>query len=340
MDTEPPSGDSPFCTERPLSGFIIPKNYYKGLFFPVLLIIDAPSIFIGVISMLVSIILILLFIRQLLGLKIGFQQVKTTSTSQEKNENNVNASQNLKIRKEMAAKIDKLGEVQVRQIMQARVSVIAVSNTTDFPHLIEIIRESGYSRIPVYDNDLDSVTGILHVKDLIGLTNHNSDDFAWQNFIRTPVLYVPEAKKIDQVLGAFQTKRQHMAIVVDEYGGTAGLITMEDVLEEIFGEIQDEFDEEPDVIYQLLEDGSYIFEGKTLIHDFCQIMKIETSHFDELNSEADSIAGLILSQYGELPAKNIHLEIIGFEFEIIAASSRRIEQIRVVKVMQASKSTS
>jgi CBS domain containing-hemolysin-like protein len=143
---------------------------------------------------------------------------------------------------------------------------------------------------------------------------------------------VPEAKKIDQVLGAFQTKRQHLAIVVDEYGGTAGLITMEDVLEEIFGEIQDEFDEEPDDIYQLMEDGSYIFEGKTLIHDFCNIMKVETSHFDDLNSEADSIAGLILSQYGELPAKNIHLEIIGFDFEIIAASSRRIEQIRVIKI--------
>jgi CBS domain containing-hemolysin-like protein len=332
LDTEPPSGDSPYSTERPLSGFICPKNKLKGLFFPVFLIIDAPSVFIGVLSIIVSIMLVLLFIRQFLGIKMELRPLKVAHRSMESTENTINASQNLKIRKEMAAKIDKLGEVQVRQIMQARVSVVAVSKSTDYPHLIEIIRESGYSRIPVYDNDLDSVTGILHVKDLIGLANDIKDDFSWQKLIRTPVLYVPEAKKIDQVLGAFQTKRQHLAIVVDEYGGTAGLITMEDVLEEIFGEIQDEFDEEPDVIYQLMEDGSYIFEGKTLIHDFCQIMKIETSHFDELNSEADSIAGLILSQYGELPAKNIHLEIFGFDFEILAASSRRIEQIRVIKL--------
>jgi CBS domain containing-hemolysin-like protein len=332
LDTEPPSGDSPYNTESPLSGLIYPINNYKGLYFPVFLIIDAPSIIIGVVSIIVTLMLIMLFIRQFLGLKIELRQLKVIPTSLDSNENNFNASHNLKIRKEMAAKIDKLGEVQVRQIMQARVSVVAVNKSTDLPHLFEIIRESGYSRIPVYENDLDSITGILHVKDLIGLANDITEHFSWQNLIRTPVLYVPEAKKIDQVLGAFQTKRQHLAIVVDEYGGTAGLITMEDVLEEIFGEIQDEFDEEPDDIYQLMEDGSYIFEGKTLIHDFCNIMKVETSHFDDLNSEADSIAGLILSQYGELPAKNIHLEIIGFDFEIIAASSRRIEQIRVIKI--------
>jgi CBS domain containing-hemolysin-like protein len=217
--------------------------------------------------------------------------------------------------------------------MQARVSIISVSTSTDYHHLLEIIRESGYSRIPVYENDLDSVTGLLHVKDLIGLEHEKNEDYAWQKLIRTPVLYVPEAKKIDQVLGAFQTKRQHLAIVVDEYGGTAGLITMEDVLEEIFGEIQDEFDDEPDIVYQIMEDGSYMFEGKTLIQDFCSIMKIESNHFDDLNSEADSIAGLILSQYGELPAKNIHLEIMGFNFEITAASSRRIEQMRVRKLI-------
>jgi CBS domain containing-hemolysin-like protein len=233
----------------------------------------------------------------------------------------------------MVAKIDKLGEVQVRQIMQARVSIISVSTSTDYQQLLEIIRESGYSRIPVYENDLDSVTGLLHVKDLIGLEHEKNEDYAWQKLIRTPVLYVPEAKKIDQVLGAFQTKRQHLAIVVDEYGGTAGLITMEDVLEEIFGEIQDEFDDEPDIVYQIMEDGSYMFEGKTLIQDFCHIMNIESNHFDDLNSEADSIAGLILSQYGELPAKNIHLEIMGFNFEITAASSRRIEQMRVRKLI-------
>jgi CBS domain containing-hemolysin-like protein len=331
LDNEPPSGDNPGQLKQSSGGFRSSEIPVKGFFLPVFLFIDPPSALIGVLFIPVAVILLMVFVRQFLGISIEFRQVKNAAATSESIENEALASQNLKIRKEMAAKIDKLGEVQVRQIMQARVSVVAVSKSTEFPLLIEVIRESGYSRIPVYDVDLDSITGILHVKDLIGLTNDLTQDISWQNLIRTPVLYVPEAKKLDQILGAFQTKRQHLAIVVDEYGGTAGLITMEDVLEEIFGEIQDEFDEEPDILYQMMEDGSYLFEGKTLIHDFCQIMNLETNHFDDLNSEADSIAGLILSQYGELPAKNVHLEIIGFDFEIISVSSRRIEQIRVMK---------
>jgi CBS domain containing-hemolysin-like protein len=333
LDTEPPSGDSPYCKHWPLSGLTAQNNLHKKVFFPVFLVIDAPSIFIGIVFIFVIIVLALMFIRQFLGLKVEIKQIKQVSTVSNDPENEGRSSHHLKIRKEMVAKIDKLGEVQVRQIMQARVSIISVSTSTDYQQLLEIIRESGYSRIPVYENDLDSVTGLLHVKDLIGLEHEKNEDYAWQKLIRTPVLYVPEAKKIDQVLGAFQSKRQHLAIVVDEYGGTAGLITMEDVLEEIFGEIQDEFDDEPDIVYQIMEDGSYMFEGKTLIQDFCSIMKIESNHFDDLNSEADSIAGLILSQYGELPAKNIHLEIMGFNFEITAASSRRIEQMRVRKLI-------
>lgn len=333
MDTEPPSGDSPYCTKWPLSGLIAQNNLHKKVFFPIFLVIDAPSIFIGIVFVFIIIVLALLFLRQFLGLKIEISEIKQSSTLVNNSENEVRSSHHLKIRKEMVAKIDKLGEVQVRQIMQARVSIISVSTSTDYHQLLQIIRESGYSRIPVYENDLDSVTGLLHVKDLIGLEHEKNEDYAWQKLIRTPVLYVPEAKKIDQVLGAFQSKRQHLAIVVDEYGGTAGLITMEDVLEEIFGEIQDEFDDEPDIVYQIMEDGSYMFEGKTLIQDFCHIMNIESNHFDDLNSEADSIAGLILSQYGELPAKNIHLEIMGFNFEITAASSRRIEQMRVQKLI-------
>lgn len=333
MDTEPPSGDSPYFKNWSLSGLAAQNNLHKKVFFPVFLVIDAPSIFIGIVFIFVIVVLALLFIRQFLGLKIEINQIKQASPFINNLENEGQSSHHLKIRKEMVAKIDKLGEVQVRQIMQARVSIISVSTSTDYQQLLEIIRESGYSRIPVYESDLDSVTGLLHVKDLIGLKNEKNEDYAWQKLIRTPVLYVPEAKKIDQVLGAFQSKRQHLAIVVDEYGGTAGLITMEDVLEEIFGEIQDEFDDEPDIVYQIMEDGSYMFEGKTLIQDFCSIMKVESDHFNDLNSEADSIAGLILSQYGELPAKNIHLEIMGFDFEITAASSRRIEQMRVRKLI-------
>jgi CBS domain containing-hemolysin-like protein len=230
----------------------------------------------------------------------------------------------------MVAKIDKLGEVQVRQIMQARVSIISVSTSTDYQQLLEIIRESGYSRIPVYENDLDSVTGLLHVKDLIGLEHEKNEDYAWQKLIRTPVLYVPEAKKIDQVLGAFQTKRQHLAIVVDEYGGTNGILTLEDIVEEVIGDIKDEFDEaEPESTILKIADGIYVASGKNTIDELCIALELVEGYFEEVKGEAETIGGLVLEILGRIPKATEQAEFQSIKFTVMKVANNRIEDVRI-----------
>jgi len=334
LDTASPSGDSPSCTEG--SSGDSPGPGRPGLVhsFPWFLLIDPASLLIGASLLIVLFLVLVVVLREALGWQITFQGARRkVFAAGIGSDSRLSGGQDAGHRREMMANLGKLGDLQVRQIMQARVSVVAVNRTATFAQLMETVRESGYSRIPVYEHDLDTITGILHVKDLISLYTEGKDEPAWQQCVRTPVLYVPEAKRIDKVLAAFQTRRQHLAVVVDEYGGTAGLITMEDILEEIFGEIQDEFDGEPDVPYQKNEDGSYLFEGRTLIQDFCQIMQVESTHFEELDTEADSIAGLILDRYGELPPQGFVEEIKGFHFEITAVSSRRIEQIRVSRII-------
>lgn len=229
---------------------------------------------------------------------------------------------------DMLKSILKFGDVTVKQIMRARVDVVAVDTRIDYSELLDVVRECGYSRIPVYDSDFDSIVGILYVKDLLGHL-HEQAEFAWQELIRTNVLYVPEAKKIDQLLKEFQRKHLHMAIVVDEYGGTSGIVTLEDILEEIIGEIKDEFDDEPEVQYQQLDPTNFLFEGKTLLNDFCRVIGIDTATFDEVRGEADSLAGLLLEIHGELPPKDTTLTYGDFIFKISAVTERRIEQIQV-----------
>ena len=224
--------------------------------------------------------------------------------------------------------IVKFGDVSVKQIMRSRIDVTAVDFRVSYEELMNVIKESGYSRIPVYDEDFDNVTGILYVKDLLG---HLQEDarFEWQQLIRTNVLFIPESKKIDDLLKEFQRKRMHMAVVVDEYGGSSGIVTLEDILEEIIGEIKDEFDDDNELIYRQLDDHNYIFEGKTLLNDFCRVLGMDTSHFDDIKGEADSIAGLLLELYGELPAKDTEITYETFSFKIMASSKRRIEQVLV-----------
>lgn len=224
--------------------------------------------------------------------------------------------------------IVKFGEVSVKQIMRSRVDVVAVDYRIDYQELLQIARESGYSRIPVYDEEFDNVQGILYVKDLLGHLQEEKD-FAWQKMIRADVLYVPEAKKIDDLLREFQRKRLHMAIVVDEYGGSSGIVTLEDIMEEIIGEIKDEFDDPLEVEYQRLDDQHYLFEGKTLIHDFCKVIGLDTSSFDEIRGEADSLAGLLLEHFGSLPPKDAEIQQEGFSFKVVAVNKRRIEKILV-----------
>lgn len=222
--------------------------------------------------------------------------------------------------------IVKFGDVSVKQVMTSRVDVVAVDFRIGYEELLRVARESGFSRIPVYENDFDNVTGILYVKDLLGYLNEDSQ-FEWQQLIRPNVLYVPEAKKIDDLLKEFQKKHLHLAIVVDEYGGSAGIITLEDILEEIIGDIKDEFDDEVEVVYKKIDDYNYLFEGKTLLNDACRAMGISTSTFDDIRGESDSLAGLILELHGRLPKKDVVVEYNHFTFKIVSVNKRRIEQV-------------
>jgi putative hemolysin len=218
------------------------------------------------------------------------------------------------------------GNTAVTDIMKPRMDVIAVNISTGLNKLISIIIESGYSRIPVYDETFDDVKGILYVKDL--LPHHQKgDSFRWQTLIRPPY-FVPETKRINFLLKEFQTQKIHMAVVVDEYGGTTGIVTMEDILEEIVGEISDEFDLE-ELYFSKLDDRNYIFEGKTPLNDFYKIFNLDHDVFDDIKGDADTLAGLILEYEGEIPEKNKKIFYKQFEFKIESADNRRIKQIRV-----------
>lgn len=222
--------------------------------------------------------------------------------------------------------IVKFGDVSVKQIMRPRVDVIAVDFTTTYRELLKTIRISGYSRMPVYENDFDNIVGILYIKDLLGHIREKAD-FEWQKLIRSNVLYVPESKKINDLMRQIQLERTHMAIVVDEYGGSAGIVTLEDIMEEVIGDIQDEFDDKPEIVYRKIDDNNYLFEGKTLIQDACRIVEIDTSTFDDIRGESDSIAGLILEIKGIIPKVETEIDYKNYKFKVIAVTKRRIEKV-------------
>jgi len=180
----------------------------------------------------------------------------------------------------------------------------------------------------VYKEDFDEVTGILYAKDLLGFSKEE-DGFKWQQFIRDNVLYVPESKKIDDILKEFQSKRLHLAVVVDEFGGSAGIITLEDIVEEVIGEIKDEFDEEEEVDFVKVNDSTYIFEGKTLLHDVARILDVDKESFDKYKSETDSLAGLLLNLFGHIPKKDKEIAVGNYKFKVVSVSKRRIERIQV-----------
>jgi len=221
--------------------------------------------------------------------------------------------------------IIRFGSVNVSDIMTSRVDVTCIEINEDYNKLKTTIINSGYSRIPIYEDSFDHIKGILYVKDLLPhLDKGNS--FKWQNIIR-PSYYVPETKKINDLLKEFQAKKTHLAIVIDEYGGSSGIITLEDVLEEIVGEISDESDETKD-FYKKEKDGSYIFEGKTLLNDFFKIVNIPNNSFDNVKGDAETLAGLILEIKREIPTKNDSVEINKNKFTILKVDKRRIIEIR------------
>ncbi|MBN2612063.1 MAG: gliding motility-associated protein GldE [Bacteroidales bacterium] len=222
--------------------------------------------------------------------------------------------------------IVKFVNINVREIMTTRVDVVGVDINTKFKDLIALIVESGYSRIPVYEKNFDNIKGILYIKDL--LTHlHKPESFNWQSLVRPPY-FVPETKKIDDLLKEFQTNKIHLAIVIDEYGGTSGIITLEDILEEIVGEITDETDEISPSFVQI-DTNKYIFEGKILLNDFYKVFDIEEDIFEQVRGDADTLAGLILEMKGEIPKKNDKVKYKNFEFKVIAVDTRRIKKIQV-----------
>lgn len=226
--------------------------------------------------------------------------------------------------------IIKFGDTDTSEIMKSRVDVTAVSESASFTEVINAFVDSGYSRLPVYHESLDHITGILYVKDLLPyLASPQPNE--WKTLIRAPFL-VPERKKIGDLLADFREKKIHLAVVVDEYGGTAGIVTLEDILEEIVGDISDETDQEADeVFYQVLDADHFIFDGKILINDFCRILDIPNNTFDDIRGEADTLAGLILEAEGRFPQKGEQLIILGYLLEIEAVENRRIKRIKVTK---------
>jgi gliding motility-associated protein GldE len=222
--------------------------------------------------------------------------------------------------------IVKFGNIDVREIMTPRVDVQGVNIQTPFRNLISLVIESGYSRIPVFQHNLDTIKGILYIKDLLPFLG-KPDTFNWQSLMRQPY-YVPETKKISDLLKEFQTSKIHMAVVIDEYGGTSGIITLEDILEEIVGDISDESDNE-EVFHIKIDENNYLFEGKILLNDFFKVLNLDVETFDEVKGEAETLAGLILEQKGELPKKNEILNCLGFKFTVKSVDQRRIKQIQV-----------
>ena len=229
--------------------------------------------------------------------------------------------------KKMLKGIAKFSDIEVKEIMKSRIDVVAVEDTTPFLELLEVIKESGYSRIPVYKETFDSVEGILYVKDLL---QHLEKDnaFNWQTLVRD-AFFVPENKKIDDLLKEFQSKKIHLSIVVDEYGGTAGIVTLEDIIEEIVGEINDEFDTK-EVIFTKVDDNTYFFEAKTSLNDFCKILEIDDAVFEDIRGGADSLAGLILELLKKIPQKNDSVKVKNMNFIIDTVDKRRIRKIKLV----------
>jgi putative hemolysin len=222
--------------------------------------------------------------------------------------------------------IAKFGNITVKQIMQTRLDVSGVDYNLDFQQLKQKIEELHYSRLPVFKGNLDEITGIIHTKDVLPFL-HEADGFDWHNLLRTPY-FVHEQKLIEDLLRDFQSKRVHFAVVVDEFGGTSGIVTMEDILEEIIGDIKDEFDEEESG-NKKIDEYTYVFEGRTMINDVCKQMGLPTDTFDDVRGDSDSLAGLILELAGYIPQSNDVITSGDFEFTIVEANRNRINKIKV-----------
>ena len=232
---------------------------------------------------------------------------------------------------ELLRSIVQFGDVTVKQVMQPRSKVVSVDFRTLYPELLVIVRETGFSRLPVVDEELDNVTGILYVKDLIPYLDA-PDSFEWQALVRTDIMVVPELKRGSELLEEFKREKMHLAIVVDEYGGTAGIVTLEDILEEVTGDIRDEFDEDSEIRFRKLDDRNYLFDGQTLLNDVCRITGINSTAFETLRGNSDTIAGLVLEIRGDIPVTGEEVACRVCTLTVTAANNRRIEQVKFTMV--------
>lgn len=223
--------------------------------------------------------------------------------------------------------IVKFGNTDVKQIMKPRTDVLSFEESTNYEKLLEGIVDSGYSRIPVYRESFDQIVGVLYIKDLLPHLDAKKN-FEWQKLVRAP-FFVPENKKIDDLLKEFQEKKIHLALVVDEYGGTSGIVTLEDIIEEIVGDITDEFDDD-DLVYSKLDDRTFIFEGKTPLNDMYRVLEIDGMEFEEAKGESDTLAGFVIEQSGKILKKNEKVFFEGYHFTVDAADKRRIKRLKVV----------
>ncbi|MBP1675504.1 MAG: gliding motility-associated protein GldE [Bacteroidetes bacterium] len=228
--------------------------------------------------------------------------------------------------KEMLEGIIKFGNIHVVDIMTSRVDIVDVDIKTSYKQLLELIIKCGYSRIPVFAGTRDNIKGILYGKDLLPHLDKPTN-FRWQSLVR-PAYYIPETKKIDDLLNEFQTNKVHLAIVVDEYGGTSGLVTLEDILEEIVGDISDEYDDE-ERLFTKLDNHTFLFEAKIQLNDFFKIDEISETDFAKISGEVETLAGLILELKGEIPSKNERIDYGRYVFEIMSVDNRRIKKVKL-----------
>ena len=219
------------------------------------------------------------------------------------------------------------GSTEVKQVMKPRIDVFSVSKTMSYIELIKQVRENRYSRIPVFDETIDNVAGVIYLKDLFPHLNEQS--FDWTTLIREPY-FIPENKKLDDLLKEFQKLKNHMAIVVDEYGGNSGIITLNDVVEEIVGEINDEFNQD-DIIYNKIDNNTFVFEGKVNLTDLYRILKIKDNKiFENIKGDSETLGGFLLEQIGFFPKKNFKLKLKGIEFKVVEVNRKRIKNVMVI----------
>ena len=257
-----------------------------------------------------------------------------TLTSQELNQAlEITTDENTSDReKDILRGILNFGDISVKSVMQARRDIVAFDTSMNFHELMDLINKNGYSRVPVYNETIDKIEGILYIKDLLKHIDQD-EKFDWLPLLHTP-FFVPENKKIDDLLYDFQEKRVHMAIIVNEYGETEGLVTMEDIIEEIVGEINDEFDE-VEADYKKIGDNIYVFEAKTSLNDFCRVFEIEAAYFEKAKGESETLAGLIIELFGRIPSAGEEIEFEDFTFKVQSVDTRRIKKVRVTQRMAA-----